>query len=104
MEIRHDEGIANQIGPEPCAIIRDDDGEESVGEITSQPLSRVRIEFGRRRCCEGASQNVGSRAKHDVATSAAARIPNDLRFIAVLTEGQSQDRRIDRPRIAFDAH
>ncbi len=46
MEIRHDEGIANQIGPEPCAIIREDDDEASVGEITSQPLSRIRIEFG----------------------------------------------------------
>lgn len=53
MEVRHDEGIANHIGPEPCAGIRKGDGEASVGEFTGQPLSRVRIEFGRRRRCEG---------------------------------------------------
>ncbi len=53
MRVRHDEGIANRIGPEPCAVIREGEGEASVGEITGQPLSRGRIEFGRRRCCEG---------------------------------------------------
>jgi hypothetical protein len=61
VEVRHDEGVANHIGPEPCAITREDDGEASVGEITGQPLSRVRIEFGRRRCCEDGRQNVGMR-------------------------------------------
>jgi len=57
VRVRHDEGIANRIGPEPCAVIREVEGEASVGEITGQPLSRVRIGSGRRRCCEGGRQH-----------------------------------------------
>jgi hypothetical protein len=30
VEVRHDEGIANRIGPEPCAVPRKEDGEASV--------------------------------------------------------------------------
>ena len=40
MQVHYDEGIANHIGPEPCAGIREDVGEASVGERTGQPLSR----------------------------------------------------------------
>ena len=36
MKVRHDEGVANRIGPEPCAS----HGEASVGECIGQPLSR----------------------------------------------------------------
>ena len=42
MQVHYDEGIANHIGPEPCAGIREDVGEASVGERTGQPLSRDR--------------------------------------------------------------
>ena len=42
MQVRCDEGIANHIGPEPCAGIREDVGEASVGERAGQPLSRDR--------------------------------------------------------------
>lgn len=57
MRVRHDEGVANHIGPEPCVLTRKGEGEASVGEFTGQPLSRVRIESGRRRCCEGGRQD-----------------------------------------------
>ena len=40
MQVRYDEGIANHIGPEPCAGIREDVGEASAGERAGQPLSR----------------------------------------------------------------
>ena len=40
MQVHYDEGIANHIGPEPCAGIREAVGEASVGERTGQPLSR----------------------------------------------------------------
>ena len=40
MKVRHDEGVANHIGPEPCAGIREGVGEASVGERAGQPLSR----------------------------------------------------------------
>ena len=42
MQVLYDEGIANHIGPEPCAGIREDVGEASAGERAGQPLSRDR--------------------------------------------------------------
>jgi len=42
VQVHYDEGIANHIGPKPCAGIREDVGEASVGERAGQPLSRDR--------------------------------------------------------------
>ena len=42
MQVHHDEGVANHIGPEPCAGIREGVGEASAGERAGQPLSRDR--------------------------------------------------------------
>ena len=39
MKVRHDEGVANHIGPEPCVAVRKDVDEASVGEGIGQPLS-----------------------------------------------------------------
>ena len=41
MRVRHDEGVAIRIGPEPCAVIREGVGEASAGERAGQPSSRV---------------------------------------------------------------
>jgi hypothetical protein len=38
-----DEGVANRIGPEPCAGTREGTGEASVGECIGQPSSRERF-------------------------------------------------------------
>ena len=46
MEVRHDEGVAIHIGPEPCAVAREGNGEASAGERTGQPLSRDRNILG----------------------------------------------------------
>ena len=40
VKVRHDEGVANRIGPEPCVGAREGVGEASAGERTGQPLSR----------------------------------------------------------------
>jgi hypothetical protein len=40
VRVHCDEGVANHIGPEPCAGIRENAGEASVGERIGQPLSR----------------------------------------------------------------
>jgi len=40
VQVRHDEGVATHIGPEPCVVVRKDRGEASVGECIGQPLSR----------------------------------------------------------------
>ena len=42
MQVHHDEGVANRIGPEPCAGTREGVGEASAGERAGQPLSRDR--------------------------------------------------------------
>ena len=42
MQVHYDDGIANHIGPEPCAGIREGVGEASAGERAGQPLSRDR--------------------------------------------------------------
>ncbi len=39
MQVHCDEGIANHIGPEPCAGAREGVGEASAGERIGQPLS-----------------------------------------------------------------
>jgi hypothetical protein len=40
VQVHYDEGIANHIGPEPCAVICEGGGEASAGEHAGQPLSR----------------------------------------------------------------
>jgi hypothetical protein len=40
VQVRHDEGVAVRIVPEPCAVVREDYGEASAGACTGQPLSR----------------------------------------------------------------
>ena len=40
MEVHCDEGVANHIGPEPCAVVREDLGEASAGDCIGQPMSR----------------------------------------------------------------
>ena len=42
MRVHCDEGVANHIGPEPCAGAREGVGEASVGVRAGQPLSRER--------------------------------------------------------------
>ena len=42
VRVHYDEGVANHIGPEPCAGIREGVGEASAGERAGQPLSRDR--------------------------------------------------------------
>jgi hypothetical protein len=41
VRVRHDEGLAIRIGPEPCAVSREGAGEASAGDGVGQPLSRV---------------------------------------------------------------
>jgi len=43
VRVPYDEGVANRIGPEPCAGACEGTGEASVGECIGQPLSRERL-------------------------------------------------------------
>ena len=40
MKVRHDEGVAIRIGPEPCVAVREASSEASAGDGAGQPLSR----------------------------------------------------------------
>ena len=40
VQVHHDEGIANRIGPESCTAAREGSSEALTGEHTGQPLSR----------------------------------------------------------------
>ena len=40
VQVHHDEGVANRIGPESCAAAREGISEALTGECTGQPLSR----------------------------------------------------------------
>ena len=48
MQVHYDEGIANHIGPKPCAGTREDVGEASAGERAGQPLG---LRIGRKPYC-----------------------------------------------------
>ena len=43
VQVHDNEGVANRIGPEPCADIREGVGEASAGERAGQPLSCERL-------------------------------------------------------------
>ena len=45
MKVHCDEGVAIRIGPKPCAYLREEAGEASVGECIGQPLSRENWNF-----------------------------------------------------------
>jgi hypothetical protein len=40
VKVHSDEGVAIHVAPDPCAGVREDVGEASVGERIGQPLSR----------------------------------------------------------------
>jgi hypothetical protein len=39
VQVHYGEGVANHIGPKPCAVVREDLGEASAGDRIGQPLS-----------------------------------------------------------------
>jgi hypothetical protein len=52
VKVHYDEGVAIRIGPKPCAGIREDVGEASVGERVGQPLSReINLDLGADAIC-----------------------------------------------------
>jgi hypothetical protein len=43
VKVHCDEGVATHVAPDPCAVLREDDCEASVGERIGQPLSRETV-------------------------------------------------------------
>ena len=87
MEVRYDEGIASHIGPEPCAVVREDIGEASAGECIGQPLSR---EIGLFLGADAVLQAEGNMDGHAIASARPAqrgRRPWHVRTLLVREPG-----------------
>ena len=91
MQVHCDEGMANHIGPEPCAGAREDVGEASVGERIGQPLSLENIFDLGTDAVDKAESNTSERAiasarttrrgrRHWHVRTLFAREPGDLGF------------------------
>ena len=70
MKVHYDEGVANRIGPKPCAGTCEGAGEASVGECIGQPSSRERCLIPGADAVERAEGNTYG---HDIASAQAAR-------------------------------
>ena len=61
MQVHYDEGVANHIGPEPCAGLREDVGEASAGVRIGQPWSRESNQIPGADAVMGAEGNMDGR-------------------------------------------
>ena len=75
MQVLHEEGVANHLGPEPCVGTREDDSEASAGERTGQPLSRERSEIPGADAFQIAEGNTDGRASASARTARRGRRP-----------------------------
>jgi hypothetical protein len=74
-----DEGVANRIGPEPCAS----NGEASVGECIGQPTSRERCLVPGADAVERAEGNTCGRDSASVRTTRRGRRPWHVQTLLV---------------------
>jgi hypothetical protein len=73
VQVRYDEGVANHIGPEPCAVAREGGSEASVGEHTGQPLSLAKIHIPGADAVANAEGNTDGRVKASAQTTRRGR-------------------------------
>ena len=81
MQVLHQEGVANHLGPEPCVGTREDDSEASAGERTGQPLSRERSEIPGADAFQIAEGNTDGRASASARTARRGRRPWHVRML-----------------------
>ena len=93
MEVCHDEGVANHIGPEPCAGIREDAGEASAGERIGQPLSRDRLLISGADTFRTVEGNMFGRALASALTTRRGRRPWHVRTLLAREPGDLQSDR-----------
>jgi hypothetical protein len=93
VQVHCDEGIANRIGPKPCAGAREGAGEASAGEHAGQPLSRERkLVPGADAFCAAE----GKMPKSAIASAWAARRGQRTWHACKLLEREPGDLRVDR--------
>ena len=97
MKVRHDEGVANRIGPEPCIAGR---GEASVGEGTGQPLSRDRNILG----ADAVEIAEGNMVEHANASARATRRGQRTWHVSTLLAREPGDLAFGRRQTRFGLH
>ena len=90
MRVHRDEGVANHIGPEPCAGIREDVGEASVGERMGQPLSPERVAIPGADAVQGAEGHTTERAIASALSARRGRRPWHVRTLHAREPGDLQ--------------
>ena len=90
MQVRCDEGVANHIGPEPCAGIREGVGEASVGEHIGQPLSRDSLLILGADAFQTAEGNMFGRAIASATTTRRGRRPRHVYTLLAREPGDLQ--------------
>jgi len=81
VQVRHEEGVANHLGPESCAHICEDVSEASIGERTGQPLSRETSEPSGVDAFQIAEDNTYGRANASARTTRRGRRPWHVRTL-----------------------
>ena len=94
MQVRCDEGVAIHIGPEPCAGIREDVGEASVGDRIGQPSSLESKLFPDADAVQRADGHTAGRAIASARMTRRGRRPWHVRTLLAREPGNFQsDRR-----------
>jgi hypothetical protein len=75
VQVHHDEGVANHIGPAPCADVREDVGEASAGVGAGQPWSRERYFIPGADAVQVAEGNMVGRANASARSARRGRRP-----------------------------
>ena len=73
MQVRRDEGVAIRIDREPCAVVRKDDSEASVGQRIGLPLSLAKIHILGADAVAKAEGNMDGRVNASVRTARRGR-------------------------------
>jgi len=99
VKVRHDEGVANRIGPEPCAGAREGVCEASVGGCIGQPLSRESRKSGCRRRVNSGRQHGRARVSASARTTWRGQRPWHVQTLLVSGNRESS-RSTARPKVA----
>ena len=87
MQVPYDEGVANHIGPESCAVAREGHGEALTGDCTGQPLSRERSGVPSADAFQIAEGNTDGRASASARTARRGRRPWHVRTLSAREPG-----------------
>ena len=100
MQVRYDEGVANHIGLEPCAVAREGGGEASVEEHIGQPLSRESLDPG----ADAVSSAEGNTSRRIIASAWSTRRGRRTWHVQTLLAREPGDLAIDRSATAAGPH